>query len=191
MKIILTVENEDCGNLGSMLDMRMDKPLLLEIITDTETLNKERLQISPEQRKFIFAIVKDISEWTGENKENQRKQLAEMYCEEQQIEMFSLSDCMSDRAGDFITWLINFCFEEGIPLSECPTEGLTDIEGYVHVCISQRKCCVCGSDGVVVKWDAPPTDTYLPLCDKHKDEAIKIGRDEFEERYHVYGVRKP
>lgn len=161
-------------------------PLTLEVLTDAAEQQKRLNQISPEQRRKIYAIIKDIAEYTGNGADNDKGTMKSMFCSDKQIESFSLSDCEADTAGQFIEWLIEFCFEHGIPLSENPAEGLNDIESYLKICLKKNKCCVCGNDGKVAKWDK---ETYISLCDIHKAKAEKDGRNQFKDMFHVWGVK--
>lgn len=180
MKIVLIVDEEDCKNIGGLLDLHVNKPLLLEIITDIDTLRKQLVQISPEQRAKVFALIRDISEHIGDTKENARMDLMAKFCEEKQIEMFSLSDCMADTAGDFIEWLILFCFENGVPLKEVPANALDDIEKYIQMCVSHKRCMACGKEGKVYIMGKEK----FCLCDVHYWEAKQTGWKVFSEKYH-------
>lgn len=190
LKITFIVDEKDSVGVAAQLDQFIKKPITLEVLTDTVRLAEELTRITADQRAKIFALIKDIASYTGEGKENQREILTGMFCEEMQIEEFSLSDCSQDTAGNFIEWLIAFAFENGVALSENPVTGLNDIESYIHTCIKHRKCCACGKDAGLVKWDAiPGAETHIPLCDTHKMRAGKIGKNAFKEEFHVFGVK--
>lgn len=186
LKIVLVVDEKDCTNIGALLDQHMDKPLLMEIVNDTDKQRELLLQITGEQRAKIFALIKDIAEYCGETKDNMRDHLTQMYCDEAQVEMFSLSDCMADRACEFINYLIEFAFEQGVTFTDNPASGLSDIEGYLNICILKGKCCVCGKDANITKW-CP--DTQIALCDFHKARAQKVGKTAFASEFHVHGVK--
>jgi hypothetical protein len=190
MKITFIVDEKDSAGVAAQLDLYIKKPITLEILTDKARQAIELVQITPDQRAKIFALIKDIAAYSGDGKENMREQLTEIFCDEQQIPKFSLSDCMSDTAAAFINWLISFAFEQGVPLKENPVEGLDDIESYIKICIAHRKCCVCGQDGALVKWETKEdsTELFIPLCDAHKMKAAKVGRRAFNQEYHVMGV---
>lgn len=160
-------------------------PLTLEVLTDATEQQKRLLQISPEQRKKIYAIINDIAEYTGNGADNDKETMKSMFAKDKQIEQFSLSDCEAETAGHFIEWLIEFCFEHGIPLSENPVAGLKDIEAYVKICIKKKKCCVCGTDGTVYNGK---DNKQIPLCEIHAQKLKNDGFEKFKETFHVWGV---
>jgi hypothetical protein len=180
MKITFVIDEEDCAGVATELDRYLKKPITLEVLIDSARQMQELSRITPEQRAKIFALVKDIASYTGENAELQREQLMSAYCEDKQIEAFSLSDCSTDTAGDFINWLIEFAFEFGVPLKDVPISGNNEIEGYIKICAKNKKCIACGKDGVNYKIN---TDVSYCLCDTHYAEA-KQGLEKFNEKYH-------
>jgi len=186
MKIILTVDEKDCTNIGALLDQHIGKPLLFEIVNDTNKQRELLLQITGEQRSKIFALIKDIAGYCGETKDNMRDQLTQMYCDEAEAEMFSLADCMADTASGFISWLIEFAFEQGCTLTDNPATGLNDVEAYLNICITKKRCCACGKDANVIKWDP---GTQIALCDFHKARVQKVGKAAFTDEFHVFGTK--
>lgn len=184
-KITLSIDEKNVKQLLQNISGFMDMPLTVELLTDVDT-QKERLnQISPDQRKKIYAIIKDIAEYTGNGADNDKETMKQMFSSDKQIESFSLSDCRADVAGEFINWLIEFCFEHGIPLSENPAEGNNDIESYVKICIKKNKCCVCGTDGRTYNGS---NNTKMPLCEIHAQKLKNDGFEKFRDTFHVWGI---
>ena len=66
--------------------------------------------ISVDQRRKIFAIIRDISLWSGHEPEELRQYLEWDFCSRAMREWFSLSDCDMTTAREFIAYLISFCF---------------------------------------------------------------------------------
>lgn len=180
MKITVVVDEADCAGVAATVDPYLKKPITLEILTDKAKQMEELSRITPDQRAKIFALIKDIAAFTGEGKEGSREQLTYEYCEQKQIELFSLADCSADTAADFINWLIEFAFEFGVPLKDIPASGIEDIEGYLKVCLKNKKCIVCGKDGQNYK---VAKDASYCLCDVHYAEA-KQGLSKFSAKYH-------
>jgi len=199
MKITLAVEQENVKNVMKHIYNFMDKPIYVAINID-EKKQRERLnQITPEQRKKIYSIFKDIANSTGNNKDLVKDITKGMYSEEKEVESFSLSDCKKETASDFIEWLIEFCFENGIELRESPKEAIDDIEKYVNMCIKNKICAVCGAvaeihhvDSIGMGRDRKKHDDTehkkIALCRKHHSEAHQIGWETFKRKYHVEGV---
>lgn len=199
MKIILMIDKKDTKKVIKDIHNFIDKQIIAEFLID-EQAELERLKmISPEQRKKVYALFRDIANYTGDTIENVKENMKVSFLQESQYEPFSLSDCSSELAGDFIEWMIRFCFENGIPLSEHPKEGYRDIEAYLKTCLKYRICAICGHPGEVHHWQAigmgrdrtkVDDSEYkkICLCRQHHTEAHTIGVKAFEEKYHVYGV---
>lgn len=199
MKITLAIDDKQTIDVMKNIYNFMDKPITVELLVD-EIEQKERLkQITPEQRKKIYAILRDIEAYTGENIESLKEDTKASFVKATEYEDFSLSDCSKELAADYLEYLIRLAFELGVPLSENPAEGLENIENYLKMCLDKRKCCVCGADGEVHHVDmigmgrdrAKVDDSQyrkMCLCRKHHTECHTIGPKAFEEKYHVYGV---
>jgi len=155
--------------------------------------------ITAEQRKKIFATIKDIGLFTGDHPENMRAFLLYDYCIETGEMPFSLSDCSISQARDYITFIIDFILKENIPLSDAALNRTDDIDRYLWGCLKYKRCCICGKDGETHHWDAigmgndrktfdDTNNRKIQLCREHHNEAHTIGTDSFGVKYHVYGV---
>lgn len=199
MKITLTIDNKQTIEVMKHIYNFMDKPIIVELLID-EKEQKERLkQITPEQRKKIYAILRDIEAYTGENVESLKEDTKASFIRATGYEDFSLSNCSKELAAAYIEYLIRLAFELGVPLSENPIECIEDIENYLKLCLEKKKCCVCGADGEVHHVDAigmgrdrtkvdDSQNRKMCLCRKHHSEYHTIGAEEFEKKYHVFGV---
>jgi len=161
--------------------------------------------ISSRQQRAIFAIIKDISEWWADDAEYTRKHFQEAFCAAYDIEPFSISHakntCASvSLARNFITFLLEQCLKEGIPLKESGLNLTDDIEQYLHLCLKYKKCCICGKDADMHHWDAIGAGRdrrtvndddlrKIALCREHHGEAHVIGTETFKEKYHVKGIK--
>lgn len=156
--------------------------------------------ITVEQRKKIFATIKDIAMFTGDHPEDMRAFLLYDYCITTGELPFSLSNCSISQAREYITFIIDFILKHNIPLSDAALKRTDDIDRYLWGCIKYKKCCICGkSPSDLHHWDSIGAgrdrkgidDSNLrkvQLCREHHSEAHTIGRDSFETKYHVYGV---
>ena len=100
--------------------------------------------ISNEQRKKIYATIKDISLFTGDDPEYLKEFLKFDYCGESGEKYFSLSDCSMDTAREFINHLIEFILRENIPLSDLAINRTDDIDKYLYYCLKFRRCSITG-----------------------------------------------
>jgi hypothetical protein len=201
MKIVLAVADENVRQVMKDCYNFMDKPLLVTIDVDAGEQLERLGQISEEQRKKIYALLKDIASYMGETLDNTKHLLKGMFASEKEIEDFSLSNCPSETASDFIEYLISFAFENGIPLKESPKDYLDDIETYLRMCIANRMCAVCGGSGEVhhcegsrigMGRDRRKVDDSraykICLCREHHSELHTMSESECMEKYQVVGV---
>lgn len=199
MKLTLSLDDEQTREIMKHIYNFMDKPITIELLIDDEEQAIRLQQITPEQRKKIYALFRDIANYTGNSPEHIKETLKYHFIRETEYEPFSLSNCSFELAGDFIEWLINFAFENGVRLSEHPLRTLDDIEKYVRMCLKHRICSICGKPGEIHHWDSigmgrdrtkvdDSSNRKICLCRTHHTEAHTIGRDSFEQKYHVYGV---
>jgi hypothetical protein len=199
MKIVLSIGDKDTPKVMKDIYNFMQRPITVEFLVDANKTRELMKQISPDQRKKVYAILKDMASYMGDTPDNVKDTMKNSFIQATEYEDFSLSDCSKDLAGDFIEYLIRICFQMGIPLSESPAEGFNDIEKYLAICLEQKKCCICGQPGEVHHWDAigmgrnrtkydDTQNRKICLCREHHTEAHTIGPDEFEKKYHVYGI---
>lgn len=155
--------------------------------------------ITAEQRKKIFATIKDISLYTGDHPEELRAWLLYDYCIQTGEMPFSLSNCSISQARDYITFIIDFILREDIPLSDVALNRTDDIDRYLWSCIKYKRCAICGRKGETHHWDAigmgndrrtldDSLKRKIQLCRIHHTEIHKIGKESFGKKYHVYGV---
>lgn len=199
MKITLTIGDEQTLDVMKNIYNFMDKPITVELLVDEHTYIERMKQITPEQRKKIYGILKDIEAYTGDNKENIKETTKSSFIKVTEHEDFSLSNCSKKLAADYIEYLIRLAFELGVPLEENPAKGLDNIESYLKICLDQKKCCVCGKHGEIHHVDAigmgrdrrvvdDSENKKMCLCREHHTEYHKIGKEDFEEKYYVYGI---
>lgn len=155
--------------------------------------------ISAEQRKKIYASIRDFSAWTGYTPEEAKQVLKYMYVARTGRQYFSLSDCPMDTAREFINLIIDICLENGIILSDALYDRAEDTVYMLRSCLRNKKCAICGRKGEVHHWDAvgmgndrrhydDSGNRKICLCREHHTLAHSCGREQFTRRYHVYGV---
>lgn len=200
MKITLTVDDANTRRVLKSLYNFNDKPLEIIFKVDEKQQTERLKQISPEQRAHIYAIFNDIADSTGDNKESVKENMKQLFTQGSQYESLSLGNCSRELAKDFLEWLIAFCFENGIPLAENPSDKFDDVDRYLCLCIKKKICCICGNPATIHHIDAigmgrdrrTVDDSDLKkiaLCwNPHHQEAEIIGKDTFCEKYHVKGV---
>ncbi len=157
-------------------------------------------RISADQRKKIYASIRDFSEWSGYTPEETKQVLKYLYVERTGRPYFSLADCSMDTARAFINLIIDICLEYGVILSDALYERSEDIEYMLQSCLRNRKCAICGRSGEVHHWDAigmgndrrhydDSDNRKICLCRQHHTIAHSCGRERFMQRYRVYGIK--
>lgn len=142
-------------------------------------------RITSDQRKKIFATVKDISLYTGYEAEYLRDLLEYAFCYLNNIESFSLSDCSLEIAREFISYLIELCIEEDIPLGETPLDRTDDINKYLFMTIKKSVCSVCCKPAVIYS----VKDKKICFCNEHYDMAKMKGLSKMESLYKIYPIK--
>lgn len=143
--------------------------------------------ISADQRKKIFATVQDMSLYTGYPAEYLRQLMTLAFCLYNDIALFSLSDCSVETAREFISYLIEFCVEQDIPLTDSLLERTDDISKYLYMTLRKEICCICGTKGVTYTLDREKNK--MCLCNEHYEQAKTKGLKTFQDIYKVYGIK--
>lgn len=173
-------------------------------ITECEIKLDDGRHISADQRKKIYATFNDIADWTGYTSDQLKATMKYEYIAKTGCEYFSLSDCDMTLAKDFLNFLIEFCIENDIPCKDSLLERNPDIARYVYACFMNKKCCICGNainsvthlhhvDHVGSKGNRNEISHLglraMPLCAIHHKEVHNLGQTEFNEKYHIFGVK--
>jgi len=108
-KRIITFEVDEDVDIGE-----------LQRFSDTTVITAEILfsdnrSISAEQRKKIFAIFADIAKWSGFFPREIEDLMKYRFLSQQGGEWFSMANTDKTTARLFITYLIDFCIQHGIP----------------------------------------------------------------------------
>ena len=120
--------------------------------------------ITADQRRKIYATMRDIAEWTGDMPDAIKAYFKWSFCGDNQHEEFSLSDVDRETASEFLTYLIDFCIQNGVPCSDPLWDRCEDIERYMYACVMTRTCCITGKKNAHI----------------HHVDRIGIGRDRNE-----------
>lgn len=159
--------------------------------------------ITSDQRKKTYAIIGEISRWSGyfpeEAKEWLKFYFTAIYG---QLECFSLSDCSVTTAREFISYLIDFCLRHDVPCRDSLKDLTDDIGRYLYSCLVNKRCCICGKpadfhhcEGSRVGMGRDRTEVPLlgvdgmALCREHHTECHTIGEETFCNKHYVYGLK--
>ncbi|WP_311408453.1 putative HNHc nuclease [Liquorilactobacillus uvarum] len=212
------MENERFS--GHLTNVTIDKDLVTMKIDDFDGLinlfRKGKIDfdiiphskdlISGIQRRKAYAMIRDICEYQGYvqvfEREKQKKKLKEEFCENSGYQMFSLSDCKKDVATQFISFLVEYCFEYDVPFQFKDLVNTFDTERRVYLCLLHRRCTACGAtkDIQINHEDTVGSGNNRNHLDhrQHRLEALcancharfhHIGAESFYEEQHFHGIK--
>ncbi|MCS8595679.1 hypothetical protein EFE27_06820 [Leuconostoc citreum] len=160
-------------------------------------------EISAQQRKFIYALFRDISNWSGDLPEYV-KQVFKMWFEQwKDLDEFSLRDVEKSVAAGLITFMLDFVAEHNVPLSFKPLDALgpEDVAHFEYACLMNKCCVICGKkpsdlhhlDTIGQGVDRRKTNHLkhraVQLCRIHHNEAYSLGIETFLSKYHINGIK--
>lgn len=155
-------------------------------------------KLSSEQRKLIYALLRDISNHTGYDPQETR-QVMKFYFEEMTGKSISLSDCSKSDATEFIKMLIAYVIKNHIQLKE-RYEYLTQDDYFFYCCVKYRECCICGKshadihhlNAVGMGRNRRHIDHsrhgLCAVCRQHHNTAHQMGVDSFLREFKVLPV---
>ena len=157
--------------------------------------------ISRKQQKKIYAMIGDISDYTGHHVEFLKSYLKSEYIAMYGGDWFSLSYVDMTTARKFIEFILHICFEWEVPLSQKTVDLAREVNNYLFLCLKYRKCAVCGKkhahihhvDAVGSGRNRNEVDhtqlRLIALCAEHHQETHTIGWETFNKRYKVAGIK--
>jgi hypothetical protein len=150
------------------------------------------------QRRKIYATIRDIAEWMGDTPDAVKVYFKWSFCGDEEHEDFSLSDVDRETAREFLTYLIDFCIQHGVPCSDPLWDRCEDVERYIYACIMTRTCCITGKKNAQIHHVdrigmGRNRDTIvqigmlvIPLAaDIHTMLHYSGGEEEFYKKHHV------
>lgn len=184
------------------------------IVAPTENIGRDILQkqvdtveirlndgrsISAEQRRKIFALVRDIALWSGHEPEEIRSYLTWDFCCKNECDYFSLSNVDMTTARLFLNYLIEFAFIHNVPTKDTLLYQTDDIGKYLYYCLEHRKCAICNDKAEVHHVDRVGAGRNrdeivhigmkaIALCHTHHMMAHQDEKALFEQ-YFIYGIK--
>ncbi len=164
-----------------------------------ELILQDGRKISPEQRKKTFALLHDISQFTGYDMRDMEQEMKYRYYAQTGAEQFSLSDCDMTTANKFLTFMLDLCFEFDIPF-RTKTWDAIPVDYHLAVqCLRYRKCVICGQHADVHHWFAVGNRSrklvdhrkmyFMALCRKHHELVHSMGSLDFMDKFHIKPVK--
>lgn len=159
--------------------------------------------ITPKQQKFIYALFRDISDYTGYPPEWVKDLFKNYYSAYYGTETISLAlnGASITEANQMIELLIEFCFQNDIPFHFKEFQQLADLARLNYLFMKYRTCFVCGKQHADVDHvDAVGMGNnrnkinhanrfYFCLCREHHIERHTIGLKAMMEKYHIVPIK--
>lgn len=169
---------------------------------DAEIRINDGRYITVAQRKKIYATIRDIASFIGDDPEFLKEYLKYDYCATTGEEHFSLSNCSISTAREFISHLIDFILKWDIPLADIALNRTEDIDRYLYACLRYRKCCITGRPGAEVhhvegsrvgmgrnrKKISHRGLELMPLSPEWHSKVHDEGEEEIFSKYKIYGI---
>ncbi len=147
----------------------------------------------------------DIRSWEGRGHkrigiEEIKAEMKARFCLEAKYQNFSLSNVSMTVAGEFIDYLLDFCFENNIDLTLKPFEISRTVRNYLYICFKNRRCAICNKSHAVVHHldtvgigrDRNRVDhskmNLIMVCPTHHAEVHNLGDKAFCDKYYVAGI---
>lgn len=168
-----------------------------------ELFIKDPRGFTPQQRRFVFALMQDIYIYTGEPLESLKDVFYWQfrYFTGKNISLSNESESSVDEVSTLSELILDFIFENNIPFREGYEIPPQNVEYYFYKCVMTRTCCICGKRGADIDHfnkslgrrkrksvDHSEYD-FAALCRTHHSEKHQIGLEEFKRKHHVIGIK--
>lgn len=170
-------------------------------LTSGDLLINDCRMISRAQQKKIYAMLGDISDYTGHHVEFLKSYMKSEYIAMYGGDWFSLGYVDMTTARKFIEFILHVCFEWDVPLNDKTIVLAKEVNNYLYLCLRYRRCAVCGryadihhhENLVGMGMDRAKHNhedsRYIALCRTHHTECHTIGHRTFENKYKLAAIK--
>lgn len=183
----------------------IERELMQKNVEDIEIRLNDGRVISAIQRRKIYAVCRDISEWSGHEVMELKDILKSMFIVDSEsaylADGFSLSDTDVTTARQFLDYLIKFCFRWDVPTRKPLISQAEEVGKYLYYCLEFRQCAICRKPAYVHHVTGSKIGMgrnrdelchigmrAIALCREHHDMAHTDEKKLFENN-HVYGIK--
>ncbi|MDT2675232.1 putative HNHc nuclease [Enterococcus dongliensis] len=168
-----------------------------------ELFIKDPRGFTPQQRRFVFALMQDIYIYTGEPLESLKDVFYWQfrYFTGKNISLSNESENTVDEVSTLSELILDFIFENDIPFREGYEIPPQNTQYYFYKCVTTRTCCVCGKKNADIdhfdkalgrrkRSEVDHTEfNFAALCRTHHQEKHQIGIATFKNKHHVIGIK--
>lgn len=180
--------------ISKINDLYLDSGEQLEV--NVSLVDKRR--ITDRQRKYIFALLNDFCDWTGDDSEILRLTIMNAYEKAKGIELGSLTMYSETNASELIDSITEWLLSKGfVDVQRAKEYDYKFDERQTYGMALNRICCVCGRhhadihhvDHVGTRGNRNKISHIglraLPLCRLHHTQAHNMDKKEFEDLHHL------
>lgn len=158
--------------------------------------------LSDKQRKMCYALLRQISDYTGQDVHQTKEYLKIRFLADDLGEtadkIFSLSNAPMSLVCAYQRYIVRFILEFDIPCDIPLLDYVDDVQDYIYACLMNKKCCITGKPADLhhverVGMGRNRDDIIhegmevLPLCREMHQEAHTMSDEAFFEKYHLTG----
>lgn len=168
-----------------------------------ELFIKDPRGFTPQQRRFVFALMQDIYIYTGEPLESLKDVFYWQfrYFTGKNISLSNESENTVDEVSTLSELILDFIFENDIPFREGYEIPPQNTQYYFYKCVTTRTCCICGKKNADIdhfdkalgrrkRSEVDHTEfNFAALCRTHHQEKHQIGIAAFKNKHHVIGIK--
>lgn len=204
---------EIIGYKGDLLTVKLHSELDLDVIEKNAHNGRFFAYLEPVikdtttdlQRKHYWALIGDISEYTGDPKWRIVLNMKYLYMVENEVTKepsMARNKMKRSEAAKLIQVIIDYCLDNDIPFRKQRWYETIDVSKMNFSLIMKRMCNVCGKPHSdihhatnLVGMGNKRTNhnhadsTYLCLCREHHISAHSMGLEEFCQRHHLKPIK--
>lgn len=163
-----------------------------------ELFIKDPRGFTPQQRRFVFALMQDIYIYTGEPLESLKDVFYWQfrYFTGKDISLSNESENTVDEVSTLSELILDFIFENNIPFREGYEIPPQNVEYYFYKCVMTRTCCICGMHADICHIGTVgmgrnrrridhTQHTFYAGCRKHHSEEHQLGTQNFLNKYQI------
>ncbi|MFQ3853684.1 putative HNHc nuclease [Staphylococcus sp. 2S1] len=202
MPIIKNYIQQDDGTITAVIEgVTLDNKefLLLDNSLDVEceVVVNDPYKITGKQRRKIFAMVRDIYEYYGQPMDYLRYMFQKQLEFLNGYEPISLSNCKRRQASELIQLILDFIFDNNIPMRIATSTLMTNDKYFLYKSTINRKCVICGApNSDLAHYQAVGRgrnrnkinhygNKVLALCRKHHNQQDDMGMNSFNNLHHL------
>lgn len=202
MPIIKSYIQQDDGTITAVIEgVTLDNKdfLLLDngLEVECDVAIHDPYKITGKQRRKIFAMVRDIYDYYGQPMDYLRYMFQKQLEFLNGYEPISLSNCKRRQASELIELILDFVFDNNIPMRIDTSNLMTNDRYFLYKSTINRTCVICGApNSDLAHYQAVGRgrnrnkinhygNKVLALCRKHHNQQHDMGMSSFNKLHHL------